>query len=121
MLEQIISLTAAIAHPSEEEMPLLTALCTAAKAELVRRLREDVAPEDCGSAFPCAAALLAAAGLLPCRSGGNTEQFSVGDVSLRTGSGDWTCEAAAAMRRQAASMMAAYWNDDAFSFQGVKG
>lgn len=121
MLEQIISLTAAIVHPSEEEMPLLTALCTAAEAELTRRLREDVAPEDCGSVFPCAAALLAAAGLLPCRSGGNTEQFSVGDVSVRTGGGDRTGEAAAAMRRQAASMMAAYWDDDAFSFQGVKG
>lgn len=121
MLEQIINLTAAIAHPSEEEMPLLTALCTAAEAELVRRLRENVAPEDCGSAFPCAAALLAVAGLLPCRSVGCAEQFSVGDVSVRTGSGDRACETAAAMRRQAASMMAAYWNDDDFSFQGVKG
>lgn len=121
MLEHTLYLAGAIVQPSEEEKPLLTALCAAAEAELARRLREGLSPEDCGDAFPCAAALLAAAGLLPCRSGGDVEQFSVGDVSLRTGGGSHVCEAAAAMRRQAASMMAGYWGDDAFAFLGVQG
>lgn len=121
MLEHILHLAEAIVQPSEAEKPLLTALCAAAEAELTRRLREGLSPEDCGDAFPCAAALLAAAGLLPCRSGGDVEQFSAGDVSLRTGGGGQVCEAAAAMRRQAASMMAGYWGDDAFAFQGVPG
>lgn len=121
MLEHILHLAEAIVQPSDAEKPLLTALCAAAEAELARRLREGLSPEDCGDVFPCAAALLAAAGLLPCRSGGDVEQFSAGDVSLRTGGGGQVCEAAAAMRRQAASMMAGYWGDDAFAFQGVPG
>ena len=121
MLEQIVRLAEAIVQPSEAEQPLLTALCEAAEAELARRLREGLTPEDCGGVFPCAAALLAAAGLLPWRSGGDVEQFSAGDVSLRTGGGGQVCAAAAAMRRQAAGMMADYWGDDAFAFLGVPG
>ena len=100
---------------------VLEALCTAAEAEMTQRLQEGVTPEDCGDAFSCAAALLAAAGLLPCRSGGEAEQFTVGDVSVKTGSGGQVCEAAAAMRRQAASIMAPYWGDSEFAFQGVRG
>ena len=121
MFEQILYLASAIARPSEAEKPLLEALCTAAEAELKQRLREDVEPEDCQETFACAAALLAASGLLPCRSGGDVEQFTVGDVSVKTGGGSQVCEAAAAMRRQAASMMAAYCGDDAFAFRGVQG
>lgn len=121
MLEQILHLATAIVQPSVSEKPLLEALCTAAEAEMTRRLQEGVTPEDCGDAFFCAAALLAAAGLLPCRSGGEVEQFTVGDVSVKTGSGGQVCEAAAAMRRQAASMMAPYWGDNEFAFQGVRG
>lgn len=121
MLEQIVHLAEVIVQPSQAERPLLTALCAAAEAELARRLREGLSPEDCGDAFPCAAALLAAAGILPCRSGGDVEQFSVGDVSLRTGGGGQVCEASAAMRRQAAGMMSGYWDDGAFAFLGVQG
>lgn len=121
MREQILQLASVIVRPSEAEMPLLEALCTAAEAEVSRRLGEDTAPEDCGDAFLCAAALLAAAGMLPCRSGGDVEQYTVGDVSVRTGSGGQSCEAAAAMRRQAASIMAPYWGDGEFAFQEVRG
>ena len=121
MLEQILHLAEAIIQPSEAERPLLTALCASAEAELAGRLREGLSPEDCGDAFPCAAALLAAAGVLPCRSGGDVEQFSAGDVSLRTGGGGQVCGTAAAMRRQAADMMAGYWGDDSFAFLGVRG
>ena len=121
MFEQILYLASAIAQPSEAEKPLLEALCTAAEAQLRQRLREDVSPEDCEETFACAAALLAAAGLLPCRSGGDVEQFTVGDVSVKTGGGSQVCEAAAAMRRQAAGMMEAYCGDDTFAFQGVRG
>lgn len=120
MLEQILRLAAVIVQPSEEERPLLSALCTAAEEELGRRLKDGVKPEDCGGAFACAAALLAAAGLLPCRNGAGIEQFSAGDVSIRTGGGQ-VCEMAAAMRRQAASMMAPYCGDREFAFLGVRG
>ena len=121
MFEQILYLASAIVQPSKTEEPLLEALCTAAEVQLRQRLREDVSPEDCQESFACAAALLAAAGLLPCRSSGDVEQFTVGDVSVKTGGGSQVCEAAAAMRRQAASMMEAYCGDGAFAFQGVRG
>lgn len=121
MFEQILSLAALIARPAAEEKPLLSAMCTAAADDLARRLRDGVRPEDCGDSFSCAAALLAAAGLLACRSGGDVEQFSAGDVSLRTGGDGRACEAAAAMRRQAAAMMAYYCGDGEFAFLGVRG
>ena len=121
MHEAILKLASAIARPSEEEAGLLEALCTAAEAETAGRLREDVRQEDCGSAFLCAAALLAAAGLLPCRESAGVEQFSAGDVSLRLGGSEELCQVSAALRRQAAAVMAPYWQDDGFAFLGVRG
>ena len=121
MFEQIPLLAAAIARPTETEQPLLAALCTAAIDEATRRLRPGVSVEECGDAFLCAAAMIAAAGLRSCRSGGSAEQFSAGDVSLRTSGNDDGCMAAASMRRRAAEMMESYWVDDGFVFAGVKG
>ena len=120
MHEKILTLAKAIVRPAEEEEALLDALCTAAEAELTGRLREDVSPEDCG-AFPCAAALLAAAGLLPCRDGGDVERFTAGEVSLQTGGNGGLCAAAGLLRRQAAALMAPYLADDSFAFAGVRG
>lgn len=121
MFEHILTLAAGIVQPSDAEKPLLAALCAAAQIELAGRLRSGVSPEDCGDAFPCAAALLAAAGILPCRSGGEVEQFSAGDVSVRTGGNGQLCQAAAVMRRQAVSMLAPYAEDGDFVFRGVRG
>ena len=118
MFEQVSLLAAAIAAPSAAEQPLLAALCTAAVEEISGKLRPGLSAEDCGDAFLCAAAMTAAAGLISCRGGGDVEQFSAGDVSLRTGSGG---NAAAVMRRQAAGMMEPYWTDDRFAFAGVRG
>lgn len=121
MFEHVLCLASAIVQPSDEEKPLLSALCAAAMAELAQRLREGVPPDQCGDAFPCAAALTAAAGLLPCRDGGSVEQFSAGDVSVRSGGSGQMQQAATLMLRQAAAMMAPYWNDDGFAFVGVRG
>lgn len=118
MYEHIISLASVIAQPTEEEKPLLAALCASAETELRGRLRPGVAPADCGDAFACAAALLAAAGLMPCRPGG-VEQFTAGDVSIRTGGG--TAETASAMRRQAEKLLSPYIGDGGFAFLGVRG
>ena len=120
MFEQIPVLAATIALPSDDERPLLEALCTAAMAEASRKLRPGLTAEDCGDAFLCAAAMTAAAGLLSCRSSGNVEQFSAGDVSLRSSSDD-NCKAAAFIQKRAAELMAPYWVDDQFAFSGVRG
>lgn len=121
MYETILTLARAIVRPAEDEEPLFEALCASAEMELAGLLREGVAPEDCGGAFPCAAALLAAANLLPCRDGGDVEKFTAGEVSLQTGGNGGLCAAAGLLRRQAAAMMAPYWRDDTFAFVGVKG
>ncbi len=119
MHETILSLAEAIVSPSDQEQPLLESLCVCAEAQIAGRLARGVTPEGCAETFTCAAALLAAAGLLSCRGAGGTEQFTAGEVSLRF-SGD-TGGAAAALQRQAEAMMAPYWQDDAFAFRGVKG
>ena len=119
--EKIFRLAAVIAQAGEEETPLLEALCTAAEAQTAQRLRKGCTAGDCGDAFCCAAAMLAAAGMLTCRSGGEVEQMQAGDVSLRLGTGGGACEAAAVLRRQCALLMAPYWEDDGFAFAGVRG
>lgn len=109
-----------MAAPEEEERPLLEALCTAAETASAGRLREGLTPESCGPAYLCATAMIAAAGLTACRDDGGVEQFTAGEVTVRTGGGGG-CEAGAALRRQAAGLMAEYWRDDGFAFVGVKG
>ena len=119
--EKVFRLASVIAQAGEEEIPLLEALCTAAEAQTAQRLREGCTAGDCGDAFCCAAAMLAAAGMLTCRGGGDVEQMQAGDVSLRLGPGGGACEAAAVLRRQSALLMAPYWEDDGFAFAGVRG
>lgn len=119
--EKVFRLAAVIAQAGEEETPLLEALCTAAEAQTAQRLRKGCTAGDCGDAFCCAAAMLAVAGMLACRSGGEVEQLQAGDVSLRLGPGGGACEAAAVLRRQSALLMAPYWEDDGFAFAGVRG
>lgn len=121
MFEHILSLASAIVQPSEEEKPLLAALCAAAETELAGRLRPSLTPGDCGDAFPCAAALTAAAAMLPCRNGGDVEQFSAGDVSVRAGGLDGLCAAVMAMKKQAEEIIAPYAADERFAFRGVRG
>ena len=104
----------------ETILELARAICAPTEAELASRLGTEVSPADCGDAFSCAAALLTAAGLLACRTGGEAEQFTVGDVSLRTGSGG-SGGGAETLRRQAERLMAPYWQDDGFAFLEVRG
>lgn len=120
MRETILELARAICVPGETEVPVLEALVSAAEAELAGRLGSETSPEDCGDAFLCAAALLAAAGLLACRTGGDVEQFTVGEISLRSGSGG-SGGGAEILRRQAERLMAPYWTDDGFAFLEVRG
>ncbi len=119
MRQKILDLFSAICSPTEGEQALAEGLCDAARGTLAARLRPGLSPEDCGEAFPIAAAMLAAAGLLPLRSNRNVEQFTVGEVSVRTSSGGTTD--AAALRQEAARLMAPYLNADGFAFREVRG
>ena len=121
MHERIVKMADAIAQATEKEMPLLDALATSAEAESAGRLRDGLTVENCEDAVICSAAMLAAAGLIACRDGGDVEQFTAGDVSVKTGSGSDNCEIAAMLRRHVSILMAPYWGDDGFAFVGVRG
>lgn len=120
MTEEIYTIAAAIAAPSEGETDLLELLCAAAEQELTATLRPGVAATDCREAFLCAAGYLAAAGLLAGR-GGQTEQFTAGEVSIRTAAAG---SRGAELRALAERLMAPYSDSGgggAFAFREVPG
>jgi len=112
MEERIRQLAMALGDVAEEEEETLKLLCAQAAEELTARLKAGVTPEECGSAFVVAAAWMALDGLETGRGQGNIEQFSAGDLTIRTGGGG-------DLRRQALRLMGSYLEDDEFAFQGV--
>ena len=126
MTEEIYRLAAGLARPSEEEGELLRLLCREAERRLTRQAGER--REECREALLCAAAFLGAAGLIDSRCGqsvgGSVEKFSVGEVSVTTGSGGTgggSGSAGERLRRQAERMMAPYCGGEGFAFLGVRG
>lgn len=108
--DEIYELAARLA-PAGTEETVLRMLCRAAERELRSRLRPGLREEEYTDALICAAAWIAAGSLG--RSGGNAKSFSVGDVSVTTGSsGDER------MRRLADQLMAPYVKDS-FAFREV--
>lgn len=103
----------------EEELPLLEVLCETAEAELRGRLKAGVSAEDCGGAFPAAAAWMALAGLYGGRGGGEPTSWTAGAVSVSGGVS--AGEQARTLREQAERLMAPYLRDDGFCFRGVRG
>ena len=115
MTGQIMALCRAMgADESREE--LLLPLVQAAQTALTARLREGVAPEDCGSAFPLAAAMTAMEGLDRSAGGGTVTSFTAGAVSIRTERGTDSGRLA-----QAERLMAPWLRETDFAFQGVRG
>lgn len=109
-----------LGHVGEEEESLLEALCGVAETELAGKLRRGVTPEDCGGAFPVAAAWLALAGLCTGQgASGDPLSWTAGDVSV---SGAVSAgERAETLRAQAMRLMAPYVQDERFYFRGVQG
>ena len=121
MHDTILSLATAITSPADQELPLLESLCACAEAQIAGRLSDGTAPEDCAEAFTCAAALYAAAGLFSCRSSGGVEQFTAGEVSIRTAAAG---SRGAELRALAERLMAPYSDSGgggAFAFREVPG
>ena len=84
---------------------------------LTGRLRTGITPEDCGSAFPLAAAMVAMDGLNYACGGGGVTSFTAGEVSIRTESGF----AKDSRTAQAERLMAPWLGETGFAFQGVRG
>ena len=120
MREEIQSLAEILTSPSEEERELLKLLCAAAEREVLGRLRSENDWESCRETCLCAAAWLAAAGLLTGRAARAGESFTVGDVSISGDKGQ-LAERAICLRRQALELLRPYCADQNFAFRGVAG
>ena len=120
MTEEIYAIAAAVASPGEREKDLLELLCAAAERELTAALRQGVTAADCREAFLCAAGYLAAAGLLGSR-GREAEQFTAGEVSIRTASSGGRGEELRALAEQLMAPYSQGRGTDAFAFRGVPG
>ena len=118
--ETILTLARAVSGAGEQDEVLLETLCRAAEAYWRGRLRQGVTAEDCGEAFPCAAAFTAAADLAAGQDGG-IESFTAGSVSVKGVGGESAARRAESLRRSAEELMAPFAEPGDFAFQGVRG
>ncbi len=116
MTKEILDLCRAMGAAEDQE-ELLLPLIQAAQVRLAGRLRAGVVPEDCGAAFPLAAAMTAMDGLNRCAGGERVASFTAGEVSIRTGSAG-TRDGLSA---QAERMLGPWLKETGFAFQGVRG
>jgi len=96
----------------EENREVLLPLCQASVQELAGRLKCGLSPEDCGAAFPVAAAFLALDSLEP---DGGVTAFTAGDVTVRRDGSQKN------LRRRAEALLAPYIQETGFAFRGVRG
>ena len=108
MTEQILTLCRAMGAGQEE---LLLPLAQAAESRLAGRLKEGTAPEDCGPAFPLAAAMLVMDGL--------SGMTGAGDLTIRRESGG--SGSGKSLSARAEGLLAPWLRDGRFVFQGVEG
>lgn len=94
---------------------LLKTLCRGAVASLAARLREGMAKESYQQDLVAAAGLYALAALNEVGEVDSVEQFTAGDITVRTGKSD---KASDCLRRQAQWLIAPYLKDT-FAFQEV--
>ena len=120
MHNRIYEMAAQAISPSDEEKAMLDQLCSAAETELALGLRSGISVEDCGNIYIFAAALMGAADLMLLRSTAGADQFTAGDISIRSQPSS-TIAAATVLRRQATALMAPFRRDDSFAFWEVQG
>lgn len=116
MVEQVLELTQALCGPGQDEDVLRT-LCESACRVLDRRLKDGLTAEDCGGAYPLAAAWMAADWLRGTQGFDGITSLSAGDISVRReGGGD-----GGGLSRRALEIMSPFLRADGFVFRGVEG
>jgi len=94
---------------------LLKTLCNGAIASLTARLRDGVTADSCQADLVVAAGLYALAALNEVGEDDCVEQFTAGDITVRTGKSD---KASDCLRQQAQWLIAPYLKDT-FAFREV--
>lgn len=110
-----MDLAAAMGAESWEE-GLVRSMCRTAQEQLERQLRPGVRPEDCGEAFPVAAAWMALSNLYAAGGAEQVESFTAGSMTIRTGG-----NGARTLAEQAGQLMAPFCRENTFAAMGVKG
>ena len=100
-----------------ENGEVLSALCAAASAELLSRLREGTDVESIKPLFVTAAGVLALSMYIALGDEGDCA-FKAGSFSMSTGG---KAASAHSLRKQAEAMLASYISDSGFEFRGVAG
>lgn len=118
MRERILQLALELAGDGAEQT-LLESLCAAAERRWLARLREGVTAEECGEAFPCAAAFTAAADLTA--GEGGAASFSAGDISVNLGNSGERARRAETLRQAAERLMEPFVRADGLWVRGVEG
>lgn len=119
MTQEIMALCRSLGAGEDQE-ELLLPLVRAVQVRLAARLRAGVSPEDCGPAFPLAAAMMA----LDALEGAAGEDrgvtaFTAGDLTIRREAGSGP--GAGGRRAQAEEILSPWLGDTGFCFQGVRG
>lgn len=115
MTEAVVALCRAMGAAGDQE-ELLLPLVRAVVSAMEGRLRTGVTSEDCGDAFPLAAAMVVMDGLERAAGGGQVTSFTAGDVSIRTGTAKGESRTA-----QAERLLAPWLGETGFAFRGVAG
>ena len=116
MTEQALELLQALGGAGQNEAVLRT-LCQNACDILDRKLKNGLTAEDCGEAYPLAAAWIALDWLRGSQGMEGVTYLSAGDLTVRReGGGD-----NGSLSQRAWELMAPFLRDDRFVFQGVKG
>lgn len=119
MEQKIIELCAAMGAPADqEELTLL--LVRAVYEQLAAGLKEGAVPEDCGPAFPLAAAMVVTDRLSRMTGeGSGVTSFTAGDLTIRRESSGG--QGGKSLSTQAAELLAPWMRPVGFCFQGVEG
>ena len=116
MTEQVLELLQSLGGAGQDETVLRT-LCRNACEVLDRRIKDGLTAEDCGDAYPLAAAWIALDWLRGGQGMDGVTYLSAGDLTVRReGGGD-----DGSLSRRAMELMGPFLRDDGFVFRGVKG
>ena len=121
MTGEIIALCRAMGASQDQE-ELLLPLVRAVRGQLAARLKEGVVPEDCGPAFPLAAAMTAMDQLSGMTGGGGSGEvtsFTAGDLTIRKEAGSGGLNKS--LSAQAERLLVPWLGDTGFIFRGVEG
>ena len=116
MTEQVLELLRTLGGAGQDEAVLRT-LCQNACDMLDRRLRDGLTAEDCGEAYPLAAAWIALDWLRAGQGLDGVTWLSAGDLTVRRDGGGEE----SSLSRRAWELMRPFLRDDGFVFRGVRG